>query len=93
MRAKLTRPYCGSGGVFPAGTVLAENELPPGHLQAMIDAKYADVVGVRKVERAVKQPASETADIKQDAAPKHLGGGWYELADGSRVRGKQAAGL
>lgn len=25
--------------------------------------------------------------------PKHVGGGWYELADGSRVQGKAAAGL
>lgn len=26
-----------------------------------------------------------------DEWPKHTGGGWYELPDGSRIRGKQAA--
>src|SRR5690606_5383921 len=25
------------------------------------------------------------------AEPRHVGGGWYELADGRRVRGKEAA--
>ena len=25
------------------------------------------------------------------AAPKHVGGGWYELPDGTRVQGKEAA--
>lgn len=25
------------------------------------------------------------------AAPEHIGGGWYELPDGTRVQGKEAA--
>lgn len=28
---------------------------------------------------------------KESAYPKHVGGGWYELADGSKVQGKDEA--
>ena len=35
-------------------------------------------------EEAAKKPAPK-------AAPKHVGGGWYELPDGTRVQGKEAA--
>lgn len=41
-----------------------------------------------KVERAVKGKTVERA-----VSPKHVGGGWYEMPDGSRVRGREAAGL
>lgn len=37
------------------------------------------------LERAVK-PEGERAIY-----PKHVGGGWYELPDGSRVQGKEDA--
>jgi hypothetical protein len=37
-----------------------------------------------KVETASFKP-TETATLP-DAEPKHVGGGWYELSDGRRVR-------
>jgi hypothetical protein len=37
-----------------------------------------------KVETASTKPV-ETATLP-DAEPKHVGGGWYELSDGRRVR-------
>ena len=40
-------------------------------------------------EEAAKKPAAEKPAAK--AAPKHVGGGWYELPDGTRVQGKEAA--
>lgn len=44
------------------------------------------------------QPKRETAAIRQPEnasmpkpEPKHVGGGWYELPSGERVRGKEEA--
>lgn len=94
MRARLKDPYTGPAGRFEAGRVVTDQQIPRDQLQAMIDAGCADAVGVRPVEQAVRKPP-ETADIKHEpeAAPKHVGGGWYEMPDGERVRGKEAAGL
>lgn len=36
-----------------------------------------------RMRKGKRQPA--------EAKPKHVGGGWYELPDGTRVRGKEAA--
>lgn len=35
--------------------------------------------------------ASEADEEAETAGPRPLGGGWYELPDGSRVRGRDAA--
>lgn len=50
---------------------------------------------VAPVERQ-KQPETATRTAPETSAertlePKHVGGGWYELPGGSRVRGKDAA--
>jgi len=29
--------------------------------------------------------------VKRGEPPKHVGGGWYELSDGTRVQGQDAA--
>lgn len=36
------------------------------------------------VETATRQPT-------ENAAPRHTGGGWYELPNGEKVQGKEAA--
>ena len=48
------------------------------------------------VSKEIKEIKPEPVEVKQketaDKPPfKHVGGGWYELADGSRVKGKQKA--
>ncbi|WP_228307289.1 hypothetical protein [Priestia sp. J2] len=43
---------------------------------------------VKEIEPVVETKQKETADKPPF---KHVGGGWYELADGSRVKGKQKA--
>ncbi len=45
---------------------------------------FADKKKKRKVETASVEPV-ETAMI-ESAEPKHVGGGWYDLPDGRRVR-------
>ena len=47
------------------------------------------------IERADKAPAGDEpagAHVScAESEPKHVGGGWYELPDGRRVRGKEQA--
>ncbi|MFE3978703.1 MULTISPECIES: hypothetical protein [unclassified Priestia] len=48
------------------------------------------------VSKEVKEIKPEPVEVKQketaDKPPfKHVGGGWYELANGERVKGKQKA--
>lgn len=37
------------------------------------------------------EPESSPDPDLESAYPKHTGGGWYELSDGSKVQGKQKA--
>jgi len=52
-------------------------------------------LSVPRVEWPPKSEPSVDVDAEQaetsDVEPKHVGGGWYELPNGERVRGKQAA--
>jgi hypothetical protein len=53
---------------------------------------------VNNEERLFQQSHMQT-EVEMDipssppAKPHHTGGGWYEMPDGSRVKGKAAAGL
>lgn len=40
-----------------------------------------------------KRRGAKAVRVPKAAEPKHVGGGVYEMPDGSRVRGKEAAGL
>ncbi len=35
--------------------------------------------------------AAPTEAVESSGLPTHMGGGWYELSDGTRVQGKDAA--
>lgn len=43
----------------------------------------------RTIETATRHPAEHAAE--RVAAPRHIGGGWYELPSGERVQGQAAA--
>lgn len=49
----------------------------------------------RLFQASHEPPEGMVMDIPESppAKPRHTGGGWYEMPDGSRVRGKAAAGL
>jgi hypothetical protein len=69
--------------------VSRQRGLPPGNLgfveSGQLRFRRADLLTEPKTQRA--GASSKSAG----ASPTHLGGGWYELSDGSRVRGKDAA--
>ncbi len=48
-----------------------------------------------KQTTGIRLPATSTNVIKDNkivpSTPTHVGGGWYELSDGTRVQGKDAA--
>lgn len=52
--------------------------------QGKLGAPFVEKTEVEKVETMTMKPI-ETA-MKPKAEPKHVGGGWYELPDGRRVR-------
>src|SRR5690606_4019228 len=55
--------------------------------------EYLASLPTPRVEWPPKAPESTGESEGQSAPvePKHVGGGWYELPDGSRIKGKQAA--
>ncbi len=54
--------------------------LPGGRVRYVFETKAKTAT----IETASFKP-TETATLP-DAEPKHVGGGWYELSDGRRVR-------
>lgn len=63
----------------------------PGEVIALDPARGDRLVARRLVERLT--PAIETATRRpaETTALRHVGGGWYELPGGARVRGRAAA--
>ncbi len=63
--------------------------------QGKIGGRVMETASVKPPEQAV-MPKAETKHLgdfvrKVTAEPKHLGGGYYELPNGEKVRGKKAA--
>ena len=54
-----------------------------------MEARCVEPVGETETARA--KPAEETATARDAPQPKHIGGGWYQLPDGERVKGKEEA--
>jgi hypothetical protein len=71
-----------AGQVVEMSKSEAENVLATGFGEAVPDAPAKG----KSRRRAGSAP-------KKAAAPKHVGGGWYVMPDGSKVRGRKAAGL
>jgi hypothetical protein len=84
MKIKLTAMSCSPYGTYPIGAVLSDETIPAQVLRALLDGGYAVPVKEQTVERATVTPT-------EDAAIKHVGGSMYELPNGERIRGKQAA--
>lgn len=84
MKIKLTAMSCSPYGTYLAGAILSDELIPVAVLKGLLEGGYAVPVKERTVERATVQPT-------EDAAIKHVGGSMYELPNGDRVRGKQAA--
>lgn len=50
------------------------------------EKRIADLQKRKLIGKAIEEPVEEPK-----AEPKHVGGGYYELPDGTRIKGKQAA--
>jgi len=80
----------------PARDPITKKMIQPGGALTVPDDLYdvyknANVLGEEIIETAMVKPQVETAVSRVEKEPKHIGGGWYELPDGSRVRGKDKA--
>ena len=53
----------------------------------MSGPNYAAMPGQSDIEA---EEAAPTVAV-ESSGPMHMGGGWYELSDGTRVQGKDAA--
>jgi len=86
-KVKLLKRMAGPGGNYNPGSVI---EIDAGIGQQLVDQKAAEwIAPVRQkpIERAVVEPVEKA--VKPEV--KHVGAGWYELPNGERVRGKEAA--
>lgn len=66
-------------------------EVPFDELSTEQKRRLAELTGLPEDE---KEPqAAHEPEPEPENAPtiRHIGGGWYELADGTRVQGKEAA--
>ena len=74
----------------PSGTLDAGHiyTLDAEKARALVASKSAEYVDKPQMEAAVKPPEPEKAITQEAKEPKHIGGGWYELASGKKVRKK-----
>lgn len=85
MRYKVLKPFrCEKGQLYPGDTV----ELHPGRAAKL---KTVGLVADMSVvaETATIEPPEKA--VMPGLKPKHIGGGWYELPNGEKVRGKEEA--
>ncbi len=66
----------------------------PDRLEYLQDLGYlGDVIEEPPAEELPAEEAPEIVDVpaEEQPEPRHVGGGWYELPDGTRVKGKEEA--
>ena len=82
MKAKMLTSVAGKGFAYSRGQVVHADE----HVKRLIRAGHAKPLK-QEIETATKKPEEKAVKVEL----KHIGGGWYELPDGSRVQGREAA--
>lgn len=72
--------------------------IEPGTIVTLSRRAGDDMVARRLVVPIDRAASPETATrtpqeraVTREATPRHVGGGWYELPGGERVRGREAA--
>lgn len=84
MKVRLMTNYASEFGAGTAGRIIS---LPNKQAIDLIKNGHAIAIRTPKVETVdSKQLEKETVEY-----PNHVGGGFYELPDGSRVRGRDKA--
>ncbi len=85
MRVKMLKTSASPAGTLEAGQVYP---LDAERAKALVDSEAAVYVDSPQMRAAVKPPEPEKAVTQESKAPKALGGGWYLLSDGRKVRKK-----
>lgn len=96
-KCKLTKRYFSPGDIYRhpnearmielASLAIPRIEWPPKTGTAMAPQGETESAVQQTSEAAIVS----AADTEPRQEPKHLGGGWYELPDGTRVRGREIA--
>lgn len=79
-KVKMLTASAGAEGTFPIGQEITVGEKEANEL---VEGGYAQYVDVPKTES--ENPVIETDQLK------HVGGGWFELPNGEKVKGKEEA--
>ena len=77
----------GPDGVYEEGEEYRENEV----VKQFVEDGFAEYVETPENNREDNIETAENQNIDEDVYPKHTGGGWYELSNGEKVRGKEEA--
>ena len=88
MIINVLRDFVAFGVTYPAGKPA---ELPDDVAERAIGAGWAEAEEPEAEEPEAEEPEAEEPEAEEPEHPKHTGGGYYELSDGSKVKGKKAA--
>lgn len=92
---RMRKLSAGPAGVFPVGSVRQVDVDTAAHLVKTGQAEPADASGRPQPQPAPEpqpaEPDDESGDGWQESYPQHKGAGWYQLSDGSTVRGEAEA--
>ncbi len=89
MKIKILTSLAGINFSYSVGQIAEVDDKTAIH---WVKAGLAEPVDAKQFENAVIEPP-ENAALKaaKDKYPKHIGGGWYELPNGEKVKGKDEA--
>ena len=73
----------------PNGTFQAGKEYPANEITKKFVPDYAYFTEKPEDKKQTETP--ESKNIKENVYPKATGGGWYELSNGEKIRGKDKA--
>ena len=83
MKAKILTSVAGKNFAYSRGQIV---DAEADRITGLVKAGHAKLIN-KLIETATKEPEEKAVEIE----PKHIGGGWYELPDGSRIQGRDAA--
>ena len=83
MKATVKRHFVGFGREFVPGQTV---DLPVEQIEQLNKAGLGILLEVEEAEGA-----DGAAEVNTAVWPKHVGGGHYELSNGDKVKGKEAA--
>lgn len=86
MKAKVIRKFrcLRHNRIYRNGDIYEDDAARLEHLQGR---GFVEVIAEPLPPEPIPEPIPEPAE----QTPRHVGGGWYELPDGTRIKGKEGA--